>query len=445
MNFSHWKGSSRLFLVENERSYSYGQLYDSIDELAGELGSIAAGENYFVLEAEHSFSSYVRFLTLLMAGQKVLLCSVEQFSNTGYLQLLSEEANEQFIVWGLGDTRPPSKNKESDVVARLNRLDESCFLVRTSVSSGKTFKLVLHSTNLFLKKYLAIGKHFEKTFAFSPAESVAGIETLLEVLTHQLTIVSSVGDLAPTKVSEMIRHHKIDYFQTTPTFMNLMILTGQVSAENLLGLKKIAYGSEPSQSFVTNTFKQRLPEVELVHTYGMSEIGILKTITDKDDPSHFKFDPHFIQYKVVDGILEVKSMTKMLKYLNFEEPLNSVGADWFNTSDQVVIENDFIRVLGRMGDLINVGGRKFFPSEVENLIRELDDVNDVTVTAEKNEMIGTVIVANIVIGSEVDEMDFRMKFKHFCQEKIISYMHPHKIKIKREVEISPRFKKMRIS
>jgi acyl-CoA synthetase (AMP-forming)/AMP-acid ligase II len=76
-------------------------------------------------------------------------------------------------------------------------------------------------------------------------------------------------------------------------------------------------------------------------------------------------------------------MTKMVRYLNFEEPNNSVGPEWFNTLDQVVAEGEYLRVLGRSGDLINVGGRKFFPSEIENLIRDLQDVKDVNITAEK--------------------------------------------------------------
>jgi long-chain acyl-CoA synthetase len=449
MIFSRWNGSSKLFLVENEHQFTYGQLYEAIADLNHLLAIPKSNKHFYVLEAEHTFHSYVRYLTLLFNGQKVLLCSKEQFADSSYLQLLSQEANEKFIPWGLGTSKPQFEQvvqtQKTNTVPELERVDESYFLVRTSGSSSKKFKLVLHSTSLFLNKYQMIGKHFEKTFAFSPAESVAGIETLLEVIAHDLILVSSVGDLAPSKVSELIRNNAVDYFQTTPTFMNLMILTGQVEANNLKGLKKIAYGSEPSQQFVTNTFREKLPNIELVHTYGMSEIGILKTITDTNDPSRFRFDPRFIDYKVVDGILEVKSMTKMIKYLNFEEPSNSMGAIWFNTSDQVIVEDDFLRILGRSGDLINVGGRKFFPSEIENLIRDLEDVKDITITTEKNEMIGTVIIANIVIEAEVDEIDFRMKFKNFCQEKIISYMHPHKIKIKREIEISPRFKKMRTS
>ena len=449
MNFSQWKENSKLFLIENENRYSYGQLFEAISKLSQDMSSLVDQKNYYVLEAEHSFHSYVRYLTLLLSGQSVLLCSSEQYADQSYLELLSKEANENFITWALKENEPRvefAKSAEGGSKSNdLNRIDNSFFLVRTSGSSGKKFKLVLHSTKLFIKKYQTLGKHFERTFAFSPAESVAGIETLLEVLTHELILVSSLGDLAPTRVSELIRNNEVDYFQTTPTFMNLMILTGQVEEKNLHGLRKIAFGSEPSQQFVTNIFKERLPDVDLVHTYGMSEIGILKTITDKKDPSRFKFDSKFIEFKIVDGLLEVRSMTKMVRYLNFEEPINSVGPEWFNTSDQVTTEGDYLRVLGRSGDLINVGGRKFFPSEIENLIRDLSDVKDVTVTTEKNEMIGTVIIANIVIGAEIDEMDFRMKFKNFCQEKIISYMHPHKIKIKREVEISPRFKKMRIS
>jgi hypothetical protein len=106
MNFSQWKENSKLFLIENENRYSYGQLFEAISKLSQDISRLSDQKNYYVLEAEHSFHSYVRYLTLLLSGQSVLLCSSEQFLDQSYLELLSKEANEKFITWALKENEP---------------------------------------------------------------------------------------------------------------------------------------------------------------------------------------------------------------------------------------------------------------------------------------------------------------------------------------------------
>lgn len=448
MQYKKWKKNNKIFLIENTTEYSYDSLYSAISQVEKSLKRSYSKQNNFIIESRNTFDSYVKFLAALKCGHNVLLCSVAQFKDKSYLEKVKKEAALDFITWALSEKFP--ENKQLDTFEDLGIEEsedalwkQSTFIVRTSGSSGDSFKLILHGPDLFKIKYEKIGIHFERTFAFSPAESIAGIETLLEVLTHELTLISSADDLAPSRIAELIQLHSVDYFQTTPTFMNLMILAGQVNQTILQSLKKIAYGSEPSQDYVVKYFIKNIPKLEMVHTYGMSEIGIQKTITNKNDPAAFCLNQKFNESRVVNGTLEVKSMTKMLKYLNAQEVPSSSGPDWFNTGDEVVLQNEYMKVLGRHGDLINIAGRKFFPSELENKIRDLAEVIDVTVTTEKNEMIGTVLIATIVIQPQIDEMEFRLSFKKHCESKIVTYMHPHKIKIKRELDHAPRMKKMR--
>lgn len=451
MQYKKWKKNNKIFLIENTTEYSYDSLYHAISQVEKSLKKLYSGQHNFIIESRNTFDSYVKFLAALKCGHNVLLCSIAQFKDKSYLAKVEKEAILDFSTWALNEKLPENKQFDDFEDFGVEESEESedalwkqsTFIVRTSGSSGDNFKLILHSPELFKFKYEKIGIHFKRTFAFSPAESIAGIETLLEVLTHELTLISSADDLAPSKVAQLIQSHAVDYFQTTPTFMNLMILAGQVNQTILQSLKKIAYGSEPSQDYVVKYFMKNFPSLEMVHTYGMTEIGIQKTITNKNDPAAFCLDQKYNESRVVNGTLEVKSMTKMLKYLNAQEVPSSLGPDWFNTGDEVVQLNEYIKVLGRHGDLINIAGRKFFPSELENQIRDLEGVVDVTITTEKNEMIGTVIIATIVIQPQVDEMEFRLSFKKHCESKIISYMHPHKIKIKRELDHTPRMKKMR--
>ncbi len=438
MNYKNWENNHKIFIIENGKEYTYGALYEAIGNLEKTLTSDFLNNCHYLLEAENSFYSYVRFITLIKNGNSVLMCSYAQFTNVEYLSKIISETKLQFIKWSLSQKKPERNLIKTDLAS------SSRFIVRTSGSTGENFKLVIHDPDLFFKKYKTIGPHFLRTFAFSPAGSIAGIETLLEVLVHELTLVSSINELSPSRVVEYIKLYQVDYFQTTPTYMNLMIIAGQVRSEYLNGLKKIAYGSEPSLSFVVKYFQKELPELEMMHTYGMSEIGIQKTLTKCDEPTFFLIDDKYNQFKINEGVLEVRSMTKMLGYLNAKEIPSSLGADWFYTSDEVLVENQFLKVLGRLGELINIAGNKFFPSELEDVIRKLHGVADVLVTAEVSNLMGKIIVATITTLPNIDENELRVSFKKYCEENIVRYMHPHRVKIKKDLDQVVNAKKNRV-
>ena len=79
----------------------------------------------------------------------------------------------------------------------------------------------------------------------------------------------------------------------------------------------------------------------------------------------------------------------MLGYLNAPSPFDADG--WFNTQDAVEQDGEWLRFLGRTSDLINVGGQKVYPAEVESVLLELENVLDVTVRGEPNPIIGQIV------------------------------------------------------
>ena len=64
----------------------------------------------------------------------------------------------------------------------------------------------------------------------------------------------------------------------------------------------------------------------------------------------------------------------MMGYLNAENPFTEDG--WFITGDEVLQKGDYIKILGRKSELINVGGEKVYHQEVENILLEMNDIVD---------------------------------------------------------------------
>ena len=437
-----WRSKDAFFLQEGSKVISYRELALKVESEIDKLSqrSLPAA---FVLEAENTESTFVKFLALLVKRCPVVLCPSYQFNDNSYRKFLCDETQTDFIFCStdqsLDQVEYSAQTRFHPQIQRHLADKKSLFIVRTSGTSKKKYKFILHDTQLFLNKYKRIGKHFEKTLAFSPAESIAGIETLLEVITTGTTLVAAGDRLNPSVVKNLINEQRIDYFQTTPTFLKLMLLSGSFKSQSLASLRKIAYGSEPSTKDVVVALQQELPDVEMKHTYGMSEIGIQFTYTPQFDPTLFALDQQINPGRINYGCLEVKSLTKMLCYLNYEWN----NDPWFETGDCVIAANGFMKIVGRTGELLNVAGRKFFPSELEELIGRMRQVQEVIVTHEENPLIGQAIVAKIFISTDTDELSFRELFKKYCEQSIPFFMHPHKVIVSNSIPEYKRFKKSR--
>lgn len=445
MQIKSWQNSNKNFIYENGQVITYQQLYQNLQALKTKLQKQFSERHAFLVEAENTYSVYLKNLALLELGHLVFPSPSYQFHDEDFRKFVHDETNISFVLWPkdlLVDQLPKAtQTTDSSFFKRSNIPSTGLFIVRTSGSSGKKFKLVLHDYQKFLKKYEKIGPHFKKTFAFSPAESIAGMETILEALSHEAELIVAGDRLSPAQVAELLSQHQVDYFQTTPTFLNLLVASRQTVGKDLSALTKIAYGSEPAQLTVLKALKKALPQVEFMHTYGMSEIGIQKTFTNQEDPSVFRLDTAVNPSRMVDGMVQIQSLTPLICYLN--EPETPLDGEWFKTFDIANIEGDFWRVVGRTGDLINLAGRKFFPSEVESLILEMPEVLDATVIKESNDFIGNILIAKIIISPDLDEAAFLKAFKQFCEKRIPFYMHPHRTILSKEPNVSTRFKKIR--
>ena len=98
------------------------------------------------------------------------------------------------------------------------------------------------------------------------------------------------------------------------------------------------------------------PNAKLQQTYGLSELGVLRSKSEKDGSLWVKLGGDGFGLKVKDDILWIKSNFAMIGYLNAPQPFDDQG--WFNTQDKVEVKGEYFRILGRETDLINVGGQK---------------------------------------------------------------------------------------
>jgi acyl-CoA synthetase (AMP-forming)/AMP-acid ligase II len=210
---------------------------------------------------------------------------------------------------------------------------------------------------------------------------------------------------------------------------------------DLSSLKRITYGTEVMPQSTLDRLSRAFPNVVLQQTYGLSEVGVLRSQSRGDGTLWVRIGGEGFQTKIVNDVLWIKSEYAMVGYLNAPSEFDADG--WFNTQDQVEVDGDYFRILGRVTDLINVGGQKVYPTEVENVILEMDNIQDVAVFGEKHALLGQIVVAKMVLENPEAVESVKKRVRHYCLTKLSSFKVPTKVILAEGVLHSARQKKIR--
>jgi acyl-CoA synthetase (AMP-forming)/AMP-acid ligase II len=203
----------------------------------------------------------------------------------------------------------------------------------------------------------------------------------------------------------------------------------------------VTYGTEVMPESTLRRFNTLFPHINLLQTYGLSEVGILRSKSKSSDSLWVKVGGEGFATRVVDGMLEIQAQSAMLGYLNASSPFTADG--WFQTGDAVEVDGEYIRILGRQSELINVGGEKVYPAEVESVLQLMEGVTDVMVSAEPSPITGHLVKAKVQLQTGETVGEFRKRMWTFCRDKLPKYKIPQKVVLVTQEIHGERFKKMR--
>lgn len=312
-------------------------------------------------------------------------------------------------------------------------------LVIFSSGSSGAHKAILHDVAGLLLKFEK-PRERKVTLTFLLFDHIGGIDTLFSTFCSGGTVVTTPSR-DPDTVCRAIAAHAVHTLPTSPTFLNLMLISGAWREHDMSSLRVIAYGTEPMPALTLGLLREAFPQVRLVQTFGMSETGVLRTRSRDSGSLWVRFTGDGYEHKVVDGVLWVKSPSAMLGYLNAPDLFDSEG--WLNTQDAVEVDGEFLRILGRVTDLINVGGQKVYPIEVENVLMGMDNVRDVAAYGEASPLTGQFVAARFTLKSPEPLADFKKRLRAFCRDRLVNYQIPVRIEIVDGELSGSRFKKMR--
>jgi len=294
-------------------------------------------------------------------------------------------------------------------------------------SSGSTGdpKAAVHDFVPLLQKF-RVTRPALKTISFLLFDHIGGVNTLIHVLSNLGTIIVP-DSRSPSRIAELIENHHVELLPTSPSFLNLLIMSGELERRDLTVLRLITYGTEPMPEATLKTLHAKLPETKLKQTYGLSELGIMRTKSKSNDSLWMKVGGEDYETRVVDGKLEIKAKSAMKGYLNAPSPFTDDG--WFRTGDKVEADGEWIKILGRESDLINVGGEKVYPAEVESAILELDNIRDVSISGRHSGILGTVVQARVVLHNPESSRDLKKRIRSALSGRLENYKIPAAIEV----------------
>ncbi len=439
------ENGDQIAIVFEDKSYTYCQLAEQIKEYHEEIKSklVRNKHNIVGIVSDYSFESIALFFALhehkkiivpittkteleISERLKISGCDCSIYINDKDL-IISKFEN-------IGEINP--------LVKDLQNNNHSGLILFSSGSTG-TPKAMIHNLDNLIDSYKE-KKGKKLTFMiFLMFDHIGGLNTLLNCVSMGVKMVFP-SNRDPEHVCSLIEKYSINILPASPTFLNLILISESYKRYDLSSLRLITYGTEPMPENLLLKLKEVFPTIKFLQTFGTSETGISKMSSKSSSSTLIKFDDPDTEFKIIEGELWIRSKTQILGYLN--SSMDRFTDDgWFKTGDLVEESEDgFLKIVGRNSEIINVGGEKVFPSEVESILFLIPEIKDCIVYGESNPIIGQIVVAKILFTRQINNSEAKKLITSFCLGKLDKYKIPAKVIIMKDSEYSARFKKKRI-
>jgi acyl-coenzyme A synthetase/AMP-(fatty) acid ligase len=432
--------AERDAIVWRDRSFSYGWLADVVEAWAERLdsGGVPAGA-VVSLEADFSPNAVALLLALVDRSTIVvpLTSSVEmkkpEFRRIAEVEIVaSVNAADEVVFTATG------LKSEHEMIRTLKERGRPGLILFSSGSTGES-RASVHDMIPLLEKF-RVSRHAKRAVTFLLFDHIGGVNTLLYTLSNAGCAIT-VEDRSPDSVCAAIARHRAELLPTSPTFLNLLLLSEAYQRHDLSSLELVTYGTEVMPESTLTRFHKLFPDIQLLQTYGLSEVGILRSKSKAPDSLWVKVGGEGFETRVVDGMLEIRARSAMLGYLNHPSPFTEDG--WMKTGDAVDVDGEYLRILGRKSELINVGGEKVYPAEVESVLQLMEGLEDVAVVGEAHPITGQIVTARVKLSTGETLQAFRQRMHEFCRDKLPRFKVPRKVVLAESSMHGPRFKKMR--
>jgi acyl-CoA synthetase (AMP-forming)/AMP-acid ligase II len=267
-----------------------------------------------------------------------------------------------------------------------------------------------------------------------------GMQILLRALIGGGSLVLSCPEEAPGAFLARAASAGATHFLGTPSHWRRALMTEEAP---LLRPAYVRLSGEVADQMILDRLHAAYPSARLVHAFAATEAGLAFEVDDGlagFPPSVVERAGGAADIRIQDGALFVRSARNAAGYLNGQVSALNGDGDFVDTGDIVELRDGRYHFAGRRDGIVNVGGQKVHPEEVEAVINQHPGVRMSLARARRNPITGAVVVADVVLadgGNPIEEI------RALCRAQLAPHKVPVSIRIVPSLEIAPSGKLVR--
>ena len=444
-NIHSWSviNPNKIALIEKKKIFTYKELFENIwaSKILLELEYGISKGDTVVLAANKNVAFVFIYFALHLIGAKVL--PIDEQITQDRLKFILDNINPKLII-GLENKINNIKVIGFDCFADLKKssipldinfpsLEDNADILFTTGTTGEPKGIVLSHANIAqsannINSFIG-NNHNDTELLAMPISHSFGLARLKCVLSAGGTLILLGSIVNMKRMFSVFDEYKVTGFAMVPaSWFYIKKMSGNKLAEYSNQLNYIELGSAYMSAEDKMELTELFPNTRLCMHYGLTEASrstFMEFNTSKDYLDTIgKSSPNVIinifdekgnkLAKEQEGEICIKGDHVSRKYLNVD--MNDLFyGEYFRTGDiGLISKKDYIVFKGRLKEIINVGGKKLSPIEVEEKIKELDPELEAVCIGipDVQGILGEVVKAFIVKGSSVcdlEEIDYFLK------------------------------------
>jgi acyl-CoA synthetase (AMP-forming)/AMP-acid ligase II len=444
--------SQECFLQDHQQKITFAELLNgsALYDRGVELKAKSV-----LLATKDQLTTAAALIELDGIARRVVLCSsdlpLEHFPyviETAEIDgIVSDRAPKQF-----GKARPVVFVPCSRALApRSPREEAPCETEWVLLTSGTTGlpKLVVH-TLASLTAAFDLRSALRSPIVWSTFYDVrryGGLQILLRALIFGTSLVLSSTEEPVASFLGRAGASGVTHISGTPSHWRRALMSGSI---HLFNPEYVRLSGEAVDQAILDNLRAVFPNARLVHAFASTEAGVAFEVTDglAGFPADVLTNAPNVDLRIEDSTLRIRSAGCARCYLGPDAPILKNEDDFVRTNDEVELEDGRYYFAGRRDGVINVGGQKVHPEQVEAVIARHPDVQMCLVRAKKNPITGALVVADVIlktaaVSEKEDQASTRNSILQLCREFLPPYKVPAVINIVTSLALDASGKVMR--
>jgi acyl-coenzyme A synthetase/AMP-(fatty) acid ligase len=253
-----------------------------------------------------------------------------------------------------------------------------------------------------------------------------GLQIFLRALLGRGSLVLSSADESPTEHLLRLAAHSVTHLTGTPSHWRRALMSPGARA---IAPRYVRLSGEIADQAILNSLRSSYPNAAIGHAYASTEAGVGFEVNDglEGFPASLIGASKDVDIKVEGGSLRIRSARAASRYVGEDTTLSDFEG-FVDTGDMVDLRGDRYYFLGRRSGLINVGGQKVYPEEVEALLNRHPAVHMSCVRPRRSSITGSLVVADVVLNADLDadrqSGELKDEILRFCRQTLPRHMIP---------------------